>query len=104
MRQKDDALFASALNSLRIRQKNETMRHEIDDMLKTRVDQPDEPVTALNIFGTHAKCDKHNDRLVNRKCDALFDLSATDLRKDASGKLRSCQSIRKVTLQLCLVY
>ena len=95
MRQKDDALFASALNSLRIRQKNETMRHEIDDMLKTRVDQPDEPVTALNIFGTHAKCDKHNDRLVNQKCDALFDISATDLRKDASGKLRKLPKYKK---------
>ena len=55
MRQKDDALFASALNSLRIKRKDETIRHEIDDMLKNRVDQPDEPETALNVFGTQGR-------------------------------------------------
>ena len=57
-------------------------------MLKNRVDQPDEPETALNVFWTHVACNKHNDHMVSQECDVLIDIAATDLQKDASGQLR----------------
>ena len=36
----------------------------------------------------YAACNKHNDKMGNQECDALIDIAATDLQKDASGQLR----------------
>ena len=71
------------------------MRQEIDDMFKTWLDQPNEPVAALIVFGTHANYNKHNEKLVNPECDAVFEISATDLQKDASGKLKKLPKHKK---------
>ena len=50
----DDAMFANILNSLRIRDKNVPFSDEIDCMLQSRENLPDEPETALHVFGTKA--------------------------------------------------
>ena len=54
MRRKDDAMFANMLNSLRISDKNEPLSDEIDCMLRSRENLPDEPDMALLVFGTKA--------------------------------------------------
>ena len=49
----DDAMFANILNSLRIRDKNVPFSDEIDCVLQSRENLPDEPETALHVFGTN---------------------------------------------------
>ena len=95
MRQKDDALFANALNNLRIKKKEACMKPDIDEMLKSRVDQTDVPVTALHVFGTNAQVDNHNHMLVYQECAPVFEISAVDLQKNANGKLVRLRKCKK---------
>ena len=49
----------------------------------------------MHYFGTHAACNKNNKKMVIQECDALIDIAATDLQKDASGQLRKLPKSKK---------
>ncbi|XP_062571478.1 uncharacterized protein LOC134233522 [Saccostrea cucullata] len=86
MRQRDDAAFASVLNSLRIRTINEPLSEEAISMLKECIREgPDE---ALHVYPTNEETNEHNLKMLRSNCGELIEIAAEDYQKDnTTGKL-----------------
>ncbi|XP_062593070.1 uncharacterized protein LOC134254555, partial [Saccostrea cucullata] len=86
MRQRDDAAFASVLNSLRIRTIEEPLSEEAISMLKECIRKgPDE---ALHVYPTNEETNEHNLKMLRSNCGELIEIAAEDYQKDnTTGKL-----------------
>lgn len=82
MRQRDDAAFATALNSLRIRTIEEPLSEEANGMLK------DGPDGALHVYPTNEEANDYNLKMLQTNCGELIEITAEDYQKDkTTGKL-----------------
>ncbi|XP_062610660.1 uncharacterized protein LOC134272446 [Saccostrea cucullata] len=86
MRQRDDATFATVLNSLRIRTIEEPLSEEAKTMLKECIrDGPDE---VLHVYPTNEEVNEYNLKMLQTSCEELIEISAEDYQKDnTTGKL-----------------
>ncbi|XP_061169173.1 uncharacterized protein LOC133178496 [Saccostrea echinata] len=86
MRQKEDLSFAEILNSLRVRQADEPLTQEQNNMLDDCI--RDGPEDALHVFSTNEEVNTYNLLMLRKSCDNLFEIKAEDYQKDkTSGKL-----------------
>ncbi|XP_062577465.1 uncharacterized protein LOC134239308 [Saccostrea cucullata] len=86
MRQRDDAAFASVLNSLRVRTIEEPLSEEAKIMLKECIrDGPDE---VLHVYPTNEEANEYNLKMLQTSCGELIEVAAEDYQKDkTTGKL-----------------
>ncbi|XP_062581675.1 uncharacterized protein LOC134243443 [Saccostrea cucullata] len=86
MRQRDDAAFATVLNSLRIRTIEEPLSEEAKTMLKECIrDGPDE---VLHVYPTNEEVNEYNLKMLQTSGEELIEISAEDYQKDnTTGKL-----------------
>ncbi|XP_062616868.1 uncharacterized protein LOC134278575 [Saccostrea cucullata] len=90
MRQRDDAAFASVLNSLRIRTITEPLSEEAKTMLKECIrDGPDD---VLHVYPTNNEANEYNLKMLHTNCEELMEITAEDYQKDkTTGKLTLCE-------------
>ncbi|XP_062604082.1 uncharacterized protein LOC134265873, partial [Saccostrea cucullata] len=86
MRQRDDAAFATVLNSLRVRTIEEPVSENAKTMLKDCIrDGPDE---VLHVYPTNEEANEYNLKMLQASCEELIEISAEDYQKDnTTGKL-----------------
>nr|XP_022308223.1 uncharacterized protein LOC111114232 [Crassostrea virginica] len=102
MRQREDIAFAAALNSLRIRVKDQPMEHETKAMLNACIREG--PIDALHVYATNEEVNEYNLTMLRRTCNELVEIDAQDFTKDASsGNLqrRNKPMTRSSTDSLC---
>lgn len=75
MRQKDDKEFASLLNYLRCRRKDDVFPSNYLDMLTSRMNLPFD-VKILHIFARNKQVDEHNNKILRQNCQQLFSIEA----------------------------
>ncbi|XP_062609123.1 uncharacterized protein LOC134270887 [Saccostrea cucullata] len=86
MRQREDATFAEALNSLRVRTSKENLEPNVAEMLLESVSEGSED--ALHVYATNEEVNKYNLSMLTTKCLELVEINAKDYQKDqTSGKL-----------------
>ena len=78
MRQKDDALFASFLNRLRIKRKNDPLCDEDQNMLLQLTENKISNSNCLHIFATNTEVDDHNEMKLNELETELITVTAQD--------------------------
>ena len=88
MRQRDDAVFARALNKLRVKSKNTEIDPDIDAMLKTRANIVDVPTRALHVYSKNSFVDEQNLKMVYDICQEIETIKAMDFKKTLNGKLQ----------------
>ncbi|XP_062622277.1 uncharacterized protein LOC134283815, partial [Saccostrea cucullata] len=86
MRQREDANFASILNSLRIRTIEEPLSQKAKVMLSECI--RDGPEDVLHVYPTNEEANEHNLKILKEKCGDLIEVNAEDYQKDrTTGKL-----------------
>ncbi|XP_062602888.1 uncharacterized protein LOC134264626 [Saccostrea cucullata] len=86
MRQRDDAAFASVLNSLRVRTIEEPLSEEAKTMLKECI--RDGPEEVLHVYPTNEEANEYNLKMLQTSCGELIEVAAEDYQKDkTTGKL-----------------
>ena len=78
MRQKDDAQFASFLNHLRIKRKNDPLSNEDQNMLLQLTENKISNNNCLHIFATNTEVDDHNEMKLNELEAELITVTAQD--------------------------
>ncbi|XP_062606870.1 uncharacterized protein LOC134268630 [Saccostrea cucullata] len=86
MRQREDAAFATVLNSLRIRKIEEPLSEDAKTMLKECIrDGPDE---VLHVYPTNDEVNEYNLKMLRTNCEEFIEITAEDYQKDkTTGKL-----------------
>nr|XP_022331917.1 uncharacterized protein LOC111129740 [Crassostrea virginica] len=102
MRQREDIPFASALNSLRNRLRDQPMEEETKVILNDCIREG--PEDALHVYATNEEVNEYNLTMLRKRCDNLVEIDAQDFRKDSlSGqlKLRNEPMTKSKTDSLC---
>lgn len=87
MRQREDAAFASVLNSLRVRTKEEPITNEALRMLRDCIREG--PDDVLHIYSTYEETNDYNLQMLQKNCVDLKEVNAQDYQKDkTTGKLK----------------
>ncbi|XP_062610917.1 uncharacterized protein LOC134272746 [Saccostrea cucullata] len=86
MRQREDAAFATVLNSLRIERSEEPLSEDAKTMLKECIrDGPDE---VLHVYPTNDEVNEYNLKMLRTNCEEFIEITAEDYQKDkTTGKL-----------------
>ena len=87
MRQREDALFAKVLNSMRTRTSDMCFPNEARNMLLecTREGPPD----VLHVYATNREVNQYNSDMLKSICSDMREISAHDFKKDkTTGKLK----------------
>ena len=87
VRQKGDHQFASLLNRLRTRKRNDPISDADNSLLESRVIHPSEagyPQNDLHIVATHKQLDKHNELMLEKigHKNTVLDIEAADIVSD----------------------
>ena len=86
MRQREDVEFATMLNRLRIRTKEEILDTKLIEHFRECVREGPEDV--LHVFATNDEVNDYNLSMLNHNCMDLVEIKAKDFKKDkTSGKL-----------------
>ena len=80
MRQREDIPFASALNSLRNRLRDQPMEEETKVILNDCIREG--PEDALHVYATNEEVNEYNLTMLRKRCDNLVEIDAQDFRKD----------------------
>ncbi|XP_062601396.1 uncharacterized protein LOC134263100 [Saccostrea cucullata] len=86
MRQRQDIPFATALNSLRIREPDQPLTNETQLIIADCIREGPEDV--LHVFSTNEEVNTYNLTMLRKTCKDLVDIEAQDFQKNStSGKL-----------------
>ncbi|XP_061188014.1 ATP-dependent DNA helicase PIF1-like [Saccostrea echinata] len=86
MRQRDDAAFATVLNSLRIRMIEEPLSEEAKTMLKECIRDGQDEVQ--HVYPTNDEANEYNLKMLQTNCEELIEITAEDYQEDkTTGKL-----------------
>ncbi|XP_061191743.1 uncharacterized protein LOC133199982 [Saccostrea echinata] len=86
MRQQQDIPFATALNSLRIREADQPLASEAQSMIHECIREGPEDV--LHVYPTNEEVNNYNLSMLRKNCEDLVEIEAKDFQKNATtGKL-----------------
>lgn len=87
MRQKEDLLFAEALNIIRTKGRDDPMNQDVENLLRSRLETSNCPSDAIHIFSTNEQVRHHNLSKLQQLGKPIISMTAVDILHSPSGKV-----------------